>query len=396
MSSSDSYMARALALARKALGTTSPNPAVGAVIVKDGRILGEGHTQPPGRSHAEVVALQHAGESSSGASLYVTLEPCCTYGRTPPCTRAIIAAGIAEVYVATADPNPRVYGKGLAALEAAGVTVHSGEGQEEARELYEAFAKHINTGLPFVTAKFAMSVDGKIATHTGDSKWVTGAPARSHVQEMRRACDAIMVGVNTVLEDDPQLTARDQGGDPLPQQPLRVIMDTGARTPPTARLLKEPGKTLVAMGEQKLHSRTLKDTAIVKPAPEDRVLALEQAGAEVLRFPLTEAGMVDPRALLEALGARGTVSLLVEGGGTLLGSMFDLGLVDKVAAFVAPVIIGGSSAPSPVGGKGSEVMSQALRLSQVKTRQIGEDMLVLGYPEAGDTPVKATVNEGEE
>jgi diaminohydroxyphosphoribosylaminopyrimidine deaminase/5-amino-6-(5-phosphoribosylamino)uracil reductase len=380
MSNSDSYMARALALARKALGTTSPNPAVGAVIVKDDKILGEGHTQPPGRSHAEVVALQHAGESSSGASLYVTLEPCCTYGRTPPCTRAIIAAGIAEVHAATADPNPRVYGKGLAELEAAGVTVHRGEGREEAGELYEAFAKHINTGLPFVTAKFAMSVDGKIATHTGDSKWVTGAPARSHVQEMRRACDAIMVGVNTVLEDDPQLTARDQGGDPLPQQPVRVIMDTTARTPPTARLLKERGKTLIAVAQ----------------APEDRVLDLEQAGAEVLRFPLTEAGMVDPRALLEALGARGTVSLLVEGGGTLLGSMFDLGLVDKVAAFVAPVIIGGSSAPSPVGGKGSEVMSQALRLSQVKTRQIGEDMLVLGYPEAGDTPVKATVNEGEE
>ena len=302
MSSSDSYMARALALARKALGTTSPNPAVGAVIVKDGRILGEGHTQPPGRSHAEVVALQHAGESSSGASLYVTLEPCCTYGRTPPCTRAIIAAGIAEVHVATADPNPRVYGKGLAELEAAGVTVHSGEGQEEAGELYEAFAKHINTGLPFVIAKFAMSLDGKIATHTGDSKWVTGAPARGYVQEMRRACDAIMVGVNTVLEDDPQLTARDQGGDPLPQQPLRVIMDTSARTPPTARLLKEPGKTIIAVGEQKAHPL------------DDRVSVLEEAGAEVLRLPLTEAGMVDPRALLEALGARGTVSLLVEGG----------------------------------------------------------------------------------
>ena len=162
-----------------------------------------------------MVALRQAGESSSGASLYVTLEPCCTYGRTPPCTRAIIAAGIAEVYAATADPNPRVYGKGLAELEAAGVTVHRGEGQEEAGELYEAFAKHINTGLPFVIAKFAMSLDGKIATHTGDSKWVTGAPARGYVQEMRRACDAIMVGVNTVLEDDPQLTAPGPAGRPL-------------------------------------------------------------------------------------------------------------------------------------------------------------------------------------
>jgi diaminohydroxyphosphoribosylaminopyrimidine deaminase/5-amino-6-(5-phosphoribosylamino)uracil reductase len=193
-----------------------------------------------------------------------------------------------------------------------------------------------------------------------------------------------MVGVNTVLEDDPQLTARDQGGDPLPQQPLRVIMDTSARTPPTARLLKEPGKTLIAVGEQKAHPL------------DDRVSVLEEAGAEVLRLPLTEAGMVDPHSLLEALGARGTVSLLVEGGGTLLGSMFDLGMVDKVAAFVAPLIIGGSSAPSPVGGKGSEAMSQAMRLDQVKTRQIGDDMLILGYPEAGRAPVKTTTNEGEE
>jgi diaminohydroxyphosphoribosylaminopyrimidine deaminase/5-amino-6-(5-phosphoribosylamino)uracil reductase len=353
---------------------------VGAVVVKDGTILGEGYTLPPGQAHAEVVALQQAGEGTHGASLYVTLEPCCVEGRTPPCTEAIVSAGIGEVHVAAIDPNPSVRGWGLAQLEATGIEVHTGEGEEEARELYEAFAKHITTGLPFATVKFAMSLDGKIATHTGDSKWITGAPARSYGQGMRRACDAIMVGANTIMRDNPQLTSRDDGGRPLERQPLRVVLDSKAGTPPDARLLQEPGHTLIAATEP----------------PEDRVAALLDAGAEVLRLPSTRAGRVDLCALLETLGARGVVSLLVEGGGTLLGSLFDLGLVDKVAAFVAPVIIGGSSAPSPVGGKGSEVMSQALRLSQVKTRQIGEDMLVLGYPEAGDTPVKATVNEGEE
>ena len=364
MSDATNYMKRALNLARQARGTTSPNPAVGAVIVKDHVVLGDGFTLAPGQDHAEVVALKHTGENSEGASLYVTLEPCCTYGRTPPCTHAIIGAGIREVHIATVDPNPSVNGKGMAELESAGITVYTGEEEEEATELYEDFAKHVTTGVPFVTAKFAMSLDGKIATHTGDSKWISGGPARRYVHEMRRVCDAIMVGVNTVIRDDPQLTARDDEGRPLAHQPLRVILDSTARTPPSSRTLKELGHTIIA----------------VTQPPADRVASLLEAGAEVLRLPATSEGKVDACALLKGLGERGVTSLLVEGGGTLLGSLFDLGLVDKVRAFIAPVIIGGLSAPSAVGGKGSASMSQAVRMKSVRVECIGEDILVVGYP----------------
>ena len=360
-------MKRALALASQARGATSPNPAVGAVVVNGGVVVGEGYTLPPGQSHAEVVALASAGESSRGASLYVTLEPCCIQGRTPPCTQSVIAAGIREAYVATRDPNPAVNGRGLAELEAAGIKVYCGDGGEEATELYEAFAKYIRTGTPFITAKFAMSLDGKIATHTGDSRWVTGVPARAYVQEMRRTRDAIMVGVNTVLRDNPMLTARDGDQKPLGRQPLRVILDSKGRTPPESKLLKEPGETVVA----------------VVQAPSDRVEALTDAGAEVLRLPATGEGMVDPMPLLEALGTRGVVSLLVEGGGTVLGTLFDLDLVDKVAAFIAPVVIGGDSAPSPVGGTGSVAMAQAWRMKSTRVERIGDDTLIVGYPLSG-------------
>ncbi len=367
MSESKNYMRRALTLARLAVGTSSPNPPVGAIVVKGDEDVGEGFTLPPGQSHAEIVALDRAGDRSRGASLYVTLEPCCIYGRTPPCTQHIIASGVAEVHVAAPDPNPRINGRGMAELKAAGILVHHGEGEEEARYLYEGFAKHINTGVPFVTAKFAMSLDGKIATHTGDSRWVTGEAARGQVQEMRRTCDAIMVGVNTVLKDDPLLTARDETGQPSARQPIRVIVDSRGRTPPGARLLKEPGHTVIA---------------VTGPSPEG-VQALEEAGGEVMELPSSAEGLVDIPALLRSLGARGVVNLLVEGGGTLLGSLFDLGVVDKVAAFVAPVVIGGQSAPSPVAGEGSRSLSQAMRLERVQVHQYGEDVLIVGYPPQG-------------
>lgn len=356
-------MRRALALARQALGTTSPNPAVGAVVVKDGAVLGEGFTLPPGRSHAEVVAIERAGDSARGASIFITLEPCSIHGRTPPCTGAIKSAGIKAVHVAVTDPNPKVNGRGLEELKAAGITVYAGDGETEARGLYEAYGKHVNTGLPFVTAKFAMSLDGKIATHTGDSKWITGAPARLHVHEMRSTCDAIAVGVNTVLRDNPHLTARDEDGKTLPRQPIRVILDSKACTPPNALFLKEPGHTIIAVTQR----------------ANTHVSQLEEAGAEVLQLPSTGDGVVDPRALLEELGARGVVSLLVEGGGTLLGTLFDLGLVDKVAAFISPLIIGGHSAPSPVGGKGIASVSQALKLKHLTTEKFEDDVLVVGY-----------------
>ncbi len=357
-------MDRAIALARQARGHTSPNPPVGAVVVKDGAVIGEGCTQPPGQSHAEIVALRQAGDAAAGAALYTTLEPCCHFGRTPPCTQAVIAAGIEAVHVAVIDPNPRVRGQGIAELEQAGIAVVR-EKSPAAEELYEAFAKHINTGLPFVVAKFAMSLDGKIATHTGDSKWVTGPEARALVQELRREADAVLVGSNTVLADDPQLTARDADGAPLPRQPLRVALDTRCRIPSGARMFREPGRTLVFVSEE-------------TPTPE--TARLTEAGAEVVPAELGDDGMVDAAGVLAELGRRGVVNLLVEGGGTVLGSLFDAGLVDRVQAFVAPVIIGGAGASSPVQGQGAARMAQAWRLERLGFRPVGGDWLITGYP----------------
>ena len=359
-------MKRAVSLARQALGTTSPNPAVGAVVVKDGVVLGAGHTQPPGSHHAEIEALQAAGESSRGATLYTTLEPCCIFGRTPPCTQAIIAAGIAEVQVAAVDPNPRVSGKGNSELEASGLRVEVGEEAEAAGELYEAFAKYINTGLPFVTAKFAMSLDGKIATHSGDSRWVTGPQARSVVQQIRRESDAVMVGINTVLADDPQLTARNGQGEPLARQPLRVILDSQCRTPPDARMLREPGNTLVVTAGN---------------PPNQQVERLKAAGSEVLPSVSTPGGRIDLNQVMAELGQREIVSLLVEAGGTLQGSLFDAWLVDKVMAFIAPVIIGGIQAASPVEGIGASRMAETWRLTRTNLQAVGPDWLVTGYPD---------------
>lgn len=356
------YMLRALDLARQALGKTSPNPAVGAVIVKEGQVVGEGSTQPPGSWHAEVMALKQAGEKARGATMYVSLEPCCHFGRTPPCTEAIIEAGIGEVHIATLDPNPVVSGKGKAELEAAGIRVRLGKHEGEARELNEAYFKFIATGLPFVTAKFAMSLDGKIATRGGESKWITGEEARRYAHGLREMVDAIVVGVNTVLADDPQLTS--PSGE---RQPLRVVVDSGARTPPTAKLLQMPGSTLVVT---------------TGAAEAGKIERLKEAGAEVVALPGLD-GLVDLRELLRLLGQRDVTSVVVEGGGTLLGSFFDLRLVDKVVAFVAPVIIGGEGAKPAVGGRGAERLAQALRLSQVRVERLGEDVLISGYIEGG-------------
>ena len=358
-------MERAVALAQQALGITSPNPAVGAVVLKDGIVLGDGHTQPPGGHHAEIVALKQAGEGARGATLYTTLEPCCVLGRTPPCTDAIIAAGINQVHIAAIDPNPQVSGKGRDQLHAAGIQVNVAEDVEATRELYEAFAKHITTGLPFVTAKFAMSLDGKIATHSGDSKWVTGPQSRAIVQRMRRECDAVMVGVNTVLADDPQLTARDSEGVPLSRQPLRVILDSQCRTPTNARLLREPGDTLIVTTDS---------------VPQPRCGRLKASGAEVLQISPGPEGRVALNLLLAELGRRGIVNLLVEAGGTLQGSLFDAGLVDKVLVFIAPVIIGGAQAASPVEGTGAARMADTRKLNRTRLEQCGSDWLIVGYP----------------
>jgi diaminohydroxyphosphoribosylaminopyrimidine deaminase/5-amino-6-(5-phosphoribosylamino)uracil reductase len=310
-----------------------------------------------------VVALGQAGELARGAALYVTLEPCCHQGRTGPCTRAIVAAGVAQVHMAALDPNPLVNGGGKAELEGAGLLTSVGEKEAEARELMEAYLKWIGTGAPFVTAKYAMSLDGKIATASGDSRWITGEEARRYAHELRRVSDAIMVGINTVLRDDPQLTARDEQGLPLPRQPLRVVVDSAGRLPPTARLLREPGRTLLVGAR----------------VPSNRAHLLRQAGAEVLNLP-SEDGRVDLAALLRELGNREVTALLAEGGGILLASLFEAGLVDKVAAFIAPLIIGGREATTPVEGQGVRRVAEAWRLERVRVLQLGEDVLFTGYP----------------
>ena len=358
------YMAQALSLARLALGQVSPNPAVGALIVNNDEIVGQGYTQPPGSDHAEIVALKQASERARGGVMYVTLEPCCHYGRTPPCTQAIIAAGIREVYLATLDANHLVSGRGKEELEEAGIKVHLGEHEAEARQINEGYLKFITEGTPFVTAKFAISLDGKIATRSGDSKWITSEAARKQAHQLRYINDAIMVGVNTVLIDDPRLTVRcNSKSGTVNKQPLRVIVDSNGHTPLTARLFAEPGRTLLALG------RTLR--------PGEKA-AFTRLGAEILELPSID-GRVDLRGLLKALGERGITSVLVEGGGILLGSLFDIGLADKVIAFIAPIIIGGKEARTAVAGRGVDNVVDSLRLDRVTVEGLGEDLIVCGY-----------------
>ena len=363
-------MQRALELARN-VPSTSPNPTVGAVIVgPSGEIIAEGVTEPPPGRHAEAVALAAAGERARGATMYVTLEPCNHHGRTPPCTKAIIDCGIAQVRYAVADPDRKVDGGGHVALEAAGVRVVGGEGQEEARRVNEAFFKHRTTGLPFVIAKFAASLDGRIAAASGDSRWVSGPETRAWSHNLRTRIDAILVGSSTVIVDDPELTARPD--DTLAErQPLRVVVDSRGRTPPMARVFSGPGKTLVA-------------TLAASPAAWRS--SLEAQGAEVIPLPAGVDGRVDPAALLAELGRRDVVTLLVEGGGVLLGGFFDRGLVDKVHAVLAPIIIGAAEAPAAVAGTGAYRMADALRLREVTVERLGEDILVTGYPAHPDTP----------
>jgi len=355
----------ALSLAGLALGYTSPNPAVGAVVVRDGVVVGLGHTQPPGSEHAEVMALRQAGPKAKGALMYVSLEPCCHHGRTPPCTEAIIDAGISEVHVALVDPNPTVAGKGLKALKAAGIKTFVGQYEERARELNEGYIKYITTKMPFVIAKFSMSIDGKIATKTGDSKWISSDESQKFVHYMRHIVDAVMVGANTVVTDDPQLSARGCSGrgGKTKLQPLRVIVDGRARTPVSARVFKEPGKTLVA---------------VAKPLSAKASDTFKKTGAEVVELP-AEKGIIDLKQLLAVLGKREVTSVMVEGGSGLFGSLFDSGLVDKVLAFVSPMVIGGDEAKSAVGGHGVKKMSDALRLKRVKIMEFGEDVLISGY-----------------
>jgi diaminohydroxyphosphoribosylaminopyrimidine deaminase / 5-amino-6-(5-phosphoribosylamino)uracil reductase len=362
------FMQRALELAERAKGWSSPNPAVGAVLVSAGQIVGEGWTQPPGGPHAEIVALRMAEGRARGSDLFVTLEPCAHFGRTPPCTDALIAAGIHHTEVAMLDASPWVAGKGLEALRGAGISVSVGARGEQAQRLNEAYFKWVETHRPFVDLKYAMTADGKIATHTGSSKWVTGQEARGLVAHLRSQMDAVAVGIGTVLADDPLLTSRPgEFGIDLPEpvhQPLRVVFDSQARLPLGSRILNDaPERTLVLVGDD---------------ASSDRVSKIRETGATVELLP-KESGHVSIEAALDALGERGVTSVLAECGGTLAGSLLDAGAVDKMHVFISPKIVGSDSAPGPIGGMGKSTMAEAWSLAEVEWSQIGEDLLMCGY-----------------
>ena len=351
------YMRLALRLAERGAGRTSPNPMVGAVIVKDGAIIGQGWHEACGGPHAERNALASCTESPAGATMYVTLEPCCHHGRQPPCTDAVREAGIGRVVVGSGDPNPLVAGKGIRILKEAGIEVTEHVLEEECRRLNEVFFHYIKTKRPFVVMKYAMTMDGKIAAYTGASRWVTGEEARAHVQQQRNRLTAIMVGVGTVLADDPMLTCRMEGG----RNPVRIICDTGLRTPLTAKVVATAPEV---------------PTILATCCPDrDRYRPYEAAGGLILHVPEKE-GHVDLKTLMEVLGQESIDSILLEGGGTLNWSALEAGIVQKVQAYIAPKLFGGRDARTPVEGTGVPDPGAAFGLkNSVLTRQ-GEDFLI--------------------
>jgi diaminohydroxyphosphoribosylaminopyrimidine deaminase/5-amino-6-(5-phosphoribosylamino)uracil reductase len=357
------FMRRALDLAARARGRTSPNPMVGAVVVKDGTVVGEGFHAFAGSDHAELEALREAESAGVGATLYVNLEPCCHYGRTPPCVDGIIQAGITRVVAACEDPNPAVSGKGVAALRAGGLVVDVGVLQEEAMRLNEAFFAYIRTGRPFVILKVAASLDGKIATQTGDSRWITGESARQHVHHLRNEVDAVLVGIGTILRDDPMLTTRLGTSDQ--RDPIRVVVDNLARLPLRAQVINRASTapTILAVSEM---------------APRARLEALEREGVQVLVVPASQR-RVSLANLMDALGKMGCVSLMIEGGAEINASALQEGVVDKLMLFLAPILIGGKSTPAAVGGEGIDTLRQAKRLRNVRIDRFGDDILIEGY-----------------
>ncbi|MCX7780052.1 MAG: bifunctional diaminohydroxyphosphoribosylaminopyrimidine deaminase/5-amino-6-(5-phosphoribosylamino)uracil reductase RibD [Negativicutes bacterium] len=355
------YMRQALTIAEYAIGRTSPNPLVGAVIVRDGRIVGQGWHRQAGTPHAEIHALNQAGELARGATMYVTLEPCSHYGLTGPCTEAIIAAGIRQVVAAMTDPNPEVAGNGFKKLREAGIEVIEGVFAEAAARQNEVFLKWITTGMPFTVLKTATTLDGKIATVAGQSQWITGPEARNFVHMLRDRYDAIVTGIGTVIADNPQLTTRlPQGG----KNPVRVIVDSMGRTPPDANVVSDG------------QARTI--IAVSRDAPRQKLELLARHGAEIWELDRANGGL-DLRALFRRLGKDRLTGVLVEAGAALNASLFNDNLVDKVHWFVSPQIVGGHSAPGPVGGAGIAALSGAITLEDVETGMVGKDLLITAY-----------------
>ncbi|GIW81615.1 MAG: riboflavin biosynthesis protein RibD [Gemmatales bacterium] len=353
------WMAQALALAERGRGYVEPNPLVGAIVVRDGELVGIGWHERFGGAHAEVGALKAAGSKAQGATLYVTLEPCCHHGKTPPCTDAIIAAGIRRVVAALVDPFSQVAGKGIDQLRAAGIRVDVGTCAEQARQLNAPYFKLIQTGTPYVHAKWAMSLDGKIATAAGDSKWISSEESRRVVHELRGRMDAIVVGIGTVLRDDPLLTARPKGA----RVPMRIVLDSHGRIPENAQLIRTIDEAPVVLA--------------VTDCPAERKDALTRLGCEVWSLS-TRFNRPDVTSLLEELGKRKLTNILIEGGAEVFGSFLDARAIDEVHVFVAPKLIGGTEAKSAVGGKGIAQIADALELEDRNVEARGKDIVIHG------------------
>lgn len=360
LSYDEKYMRLAMQLAGNAIGRTSPNPLVGAVIVKDNRVVGCGWHRKAGTPHAEVHALNQAGELAQGADVYVTLEPCAHYGKTPPCAKALVEAKVKNVYGGLLDVNPKVAGKGFKILEDAGIHVEYGFLQDELRKQNEVFFKWIEHKKPFVVLKAAMTLDGKIATATGQSKWITNETSRAYGYKLRDIYDGIMVGINTVIEDNPMLTVRVDGG----KNPIRIVVDSSLKIDINANVVQDKSaKTIIATTDK---------------ANKDKILKLQAQDVDVIVVDKDENDKVDIEKLLDILGQQNICSILVEGGATLSGSFVAKKLVDKVYFFIAPKIIGGKEAKTPVAGTGILNLQEALALKDIQIEKLEEDVLIIG------------------
>ncbi len=357
------FMQAALVLARKGLGLTAPNPMVGTIIVADGEIVGQGFHPQAGEPHAEIFALRDAGDRALNASLFVTLEPCNHQGRTPPCTEAIIRSGISRVIIGTTDPNPLVAGRGVDRLKEAGIKVETGLLAQECSRLNEAWNKYITTGLPFVTLKSAASLDGRIATHTGNSQWITNEKSRLYVHQLRAAHDAILIGIGTLLKDNPRLTARLP--DEEPRNPYRIVVDSLLRTPLDSKVFGPDGPQKMLLATRQ-HS-------------EEKLTPYRKLVKDILILPTNNLGQIDLSELIKELGAREITSILIEGGSEINGSALDNRIIDKVCFFYAPILVGGRGSLGMISGEGSETIAQALPIRDITIRHFDDDICLEGY-----------------
>lgn len=364
MGSHEDFMRLAVNVAKKGIGRTSPNPAVGAVVVKDNRIVGKGYHKMAGLAHAEINALNDAGNRAKGADLYVTLEPCSHYGKTPPCTLAVIERGIKRVFIGMKDPNPLVNGRGIRKLKGCGIEVKAGIFEDECRNINKPYMKYIKTGMPFVTLKLAASLDGRIATSAGESKWITADIARRYVHKIRSNADAVMVGIGTVLNDDPLLTVRVAGKREVRNNPIRIVVDSRLKTPLKARLLNvKEAKTIIAT---------------TKYADKKKIIQIEGKGAEVIVVDLKDR-FIDLKKLMLKLGRLGIMNILIEGGSKLAASALKQGIIDNIKIFYAPILLGGDGIPL-TASLGIKRLKDAVHFKDVRIKRIGEDMLIEGVP----------------